>query len=259
MPRKFKHGQADENFIHDEATVDFLNLGVHLSYVSLYKSLGSRFKKLRQLLAPSKGRLNERWIENACVLRALPKPPARVLDLGGATSPLPLTLAMLGYDTTVVDLRPGTFKHPNLTPFVGDVRKVAGLKPPYDAVYSISVIEHAGLARYGEPENASESGELVRRMAELAAPGAPILVTVPFGEGHVPKIGDKSVETGKPTGFKVFDRKMLDSITVGLPVEEQQTFGLKDGVWLRMEPADVEKIALKNYATGVVFLRLRKP
>lgn len=259
MPRKFKHGQADENFIHDEATVDYLNLGVHLSYVSLYKSLGARFKKLRQLLAPSKGRLNERWIENALVLRALPKPPARVLDLGGATSPLPLTLAMLGYDTTVVDLRPGFFKHPRMTALVGDVRTVKELKPPYDAIYSISVIEHAGLARYGEKENASESGELVRRMAELAAPGAPILVTVPFGEGHVPKIGDKSVQTGKPTGFKVFDRKMLDALTAGLAVDEIQTFGLKDGTWLRMEPAEVEKIPLKNYATGVAFLRLRKP
>jgi hypothetical protein len=253
-----RHGKPDDNFIHDEESVDFLNLGMDLSYVPLFKSLGKRFKGLRRMLAPSRGRLNERWVENALVLRALPPPPARILDLGGATSPLPLTLAMLGYDTTIVDLRPSFFKHPNLGAIVGDVRTVAGLKPPYDVVYSISVIEHAGLARYGEAENASESGELVRRMAELGAPGARLLVTVPFGEGHVPRIGDRSVKTGKPTGFKVFDRKMIDDLAKGLVLEELTTFGLKEGLWLRMAPEEVEKIPLRNYATGVAFLRLKK-
>ena len=259
MTPKFRHGRADENFIHDEESVDFLNLGVELSYVRFFKSLGKRFGRLRRMLAPSRARLNERWVENALLLRSLPPPPARVLDMGGATSPLPLTLAMLGYETTVVDLRPSTLRHPNLTTVVGDVRTVAGLKPPYDAVYSISVIEHAGLARYGEPENASESGELVRRMAELASPGAPILISVPFGAAHVPRIGDRSTETGKPTGFKVFDRAMLEALAGGLPIEERWTFGLTQGAWLRMNPEDAEKIPLRNYATGVAFLRLRKP
>ena len=259
MARKFSHGAPDDNYIHDENSVGFLNIGIDLTYVPFFKSLGKRFRNLRRMLAPSRGRLNERWIENALVLRALPPPPARILDMGGATSPVPLTLAMLGYDTTIVDLRPSSFKHPNLTTLVGDVRTVAGLKPPYDVVYSISVIEHAGLAQYGEPEKASESGELVRRMAELAAPGATLLVTVPFGEAHVPRIGDESVQTGKPTGFKVFDRPMLDTITAGLKVEEVQTFGLKEGLWVRMPPEQVEKIALRHYATGVAYLRLRKP
>jgi hypothetical protein len=259
MAGKFKHGAPDENFIHDEETLRFLNLGFDLSYVALFKSLGKRLGKVRQSLAPSRGRLNERWVENALVLRALPPPPARVLDMGGATSAIPLTLAMLGYDTTVVDLRPCTFRHPKLTTVVGDVRTAPGLQPPYDAVYSISVIEHAGLAQYGEKEKASESGELVRRMVELAAPGAPLLITVPFGRAHVPAIGDESVETGKPTGFKVFDRPMLQTITAGLPIEELQTFGLQDGLWQKMAPEEVERIPLRHYATGVAFLRLRKP
>ncbi|HLY11915.1 MAG TPA: methyltransferase domain-containing protein [Planctomycetota bacterium] len=259
MARKFRHGEPDENFIHDERSVDFLNLGIDVSYVSLFKSLSKRFETMRRFLAPSKGRLNERWVENALVLRALPPAPARVLDLGGATSPMPLTLAMLGYPTTIVDLRPSSFRHPNLSTIVGDVRTVRGLQPPYDVVYAISVIEHAGLARYGEPEKASESGELVRRMAELAAPGALLLITVPFGEAHVPKIGDRSTETGKPTGFKVFDRAMLTDLTRGLSVEELSTFGLKDGLWLSLPPEEVEKIPLRHYATGVAFLRLRKP
>jgi len=259
MAPKFRNGEPDENYIHDERSVDFLNLGIDLSYVSLFKSLGKRFGRLRRFLAPSRGRLNERWVENALVLRALPPVPARVLDLGGDTSTMPLTLAMLGYDTTVVDLRSSSLLHPNLTTLVGDVRTVPGLKPPYDVVYSISVLEHAGLAQYGEPENASESGELVRRMAELAAPGALLLITVPFGAAHVPKLGDQSVETGKPTGFKVFDRPMLDTLTRGLTLEGLQTFGLKEGRWLSMTPEDVEKIPLRHYATGVAFLRLRKP
>lgn len=259
MAKKFRHGEPDDNYIHDEESLRFLNLGFDLSYVSLFKSLGKRAGKIRKSLAPSKGRLNERWIENALVLRSLPPPPARVLDLGGATSPIPLTLSMLGYETTVVDLRPCTFRHPRLTTIVGDVRTAPGLRPPYDAVYSISVIEHAGLAQYGEKEKASESGELVRRMVELAAPGAVLLITVPFGEAHVPRIGDESNETGKPTGFKVFDRAMIETITAGLPIEELSTFGLKDGLWTRMAPQEVEKIPLRHYATGVAFLRLRKP
>jgi hypothetical protein len=258
MTDKFRHGDPDDNFIHDEEGVAFLNSGIEMSYVRFYKSLGKRLTRLRRLLAPSRARLNERWVENALVTRALPPAPARILDVGGATSPLPLTFAMLGYDMTVVDLRSCSLRHPNLTTIMGDVR-TAEMTPPYDAVYSISVIEHAGLARYGEPEKASEPSELVRRMAALAGPAAPLLITVPFGAPHVPRIGDESTETGKPTGFRVFDRELLKSLTDGLRVEEQVTFGLREGSWLRMEPAAVEKIPLRHYATGVVFLRLRKP
>jgi hypothetical protein len=79
---------------------------------------------------------------------------------------------------------------------VGDIRTVSGLRPPYDVVSSISVVEHAGPAKYGE--------------------------------------------TGKASGSR-------------------ETFGLKDGAWIRMKPEQVEKIPLRNYATGMAFLRLRKP
>jgi hypothetical protein len=259
MAKKIRPEAPDDNYIYDEKSLDLLNPGYELSYVKLFKSLSRRSRSVRRLLAPSQARLNERWVENALVLRSLPPPPARVLDLGGGTSLLPLTLAMLGYDTTLVDLRPCSLRHPGLTSIVGDIRSVAGLKPPYDAIYSISVIEHAGLGQYGESAKASDSGDLVRRMAELAAPGGLLLITVPFGQAHVPAPGDRVEETGKPARFRIFDRSMVDGIAAGLRVEEMTTFGLTGGVWRRMPPDEVEKIPLRHYATGVAFVRLRKP
>src|SRR5579884_1562674 len=120
MAKKIRTQAPDENYIHDERSLETLNPGYELSYVKIFKSLSRRSKALRRLLAPSRARLNERWVENALVLRSLPPPPARVLDLGGGTSLLPLTLAMLGYDVTLIDLRPCSFRHPGLTSIRGD-------------------------------------------------------------------------------------------------------------------------------------------
>jgi hypothetical protein len=39
-----RHGKPDENYIHDERSIDFLNIGVDLSYVPLFKS----FLRLRK-------------------------------------------------------------------------------------------------------------------------------------------------------------------------------------------------------------------
>jgi hypothetical protein len=166
---------------------------------------------------------------------------------------------MLGYEVTVVDLRPYALRHPNLRALQGDVRTCAGLEPPYRAVTSISVVEHAGIGRYGEPAKASEPRELVSRMGDLAAADADVLLTVPFGAAHVPGPGDRSRETGRPTGMRVFDRAMLHDLTQGCTVAELLTFGLREGHWLPLAPEAVEALPPRRYATGVAFLRLRKP
>lgn len=48
MAMKLRHGQADDNFIHDEESVLSLRNGIDLSYVRLCKSLGERFSRLRR-------------------------------------------------------------------------------------------------------------------------------------------------------------------------------------------------------------------
>jgi hypothetical protein len=94
--------------------------------------------------------------------------------------------------------------------------------------------------------------------AELAEFGLALGVAFQIADDILDYTEDESV-TGKPTGFKVFDRAMLDSLTRGLTLDGLQTFGLKEGRWLSMTPEEVEKIPLRHYATGVAFLRLRKP
>lgn len=258
MAQRRRHGQPDDNYVYDERSVGLLGGGTHFSYERLYKSLTKRLSSMRQRLAPARVRLDERWIENSLVLRSLPPPPARILDVGGTTSPLPLTQAMLGYKVTVVDLRPYGFSHPNLRAVQGDVRNSPDLDPPYDVVSGISIIEHAGLARYGENPGISQPRDLLEAMGRLAADDGTLILTVPFGAAHIPNIGDRSSETGKPTGFRVFDHAALRTLVEGFRVEEEQTFGLREGAWKPMAAEEVEKVPLRRYATGMAFLRLRK-
>jgi hypothetical protein len=97
--------------------------------------------------------VSEQIIENALVLRYLAESAESILDFGGVESTLPLTLCALGYRVTVWDQREYPFTHPNLQTIQRDIFE-AQPDPElrFDAVVSVSTIEHLGLGAYGDRE-----------------------------------------------------------------------------------------------------------
>jgi len=86
----------------------------------------------KEPLAPT-----DRYIEYPFIIRNLPKPPAKVLDVGCSGSFFPLLLASFGYDTYGIDIRNypilNKLKFKNFTFVKGDIK--GKVIKPYMRVY----------------------------------------------------------------------------------------------------------------------------
>jgi 2-polyprenyl-3-methyl-5-hydroxy-6-metoxy-1,4-benzoquinol methylase len=142
--------------------------------------------------------VSEQVVEVPLVLRHLRPQDTRVLDFGGFESLLPLSLAALGHRVTVLDQRPYPFTHPNLRAECRDIfGELDGLGREFDAVVSISTIEHLGLGGYGDERREDGDREGVERLWSLVRPGGRLLATVPAGQAAV------------HIGYRVYDQQRL--------------------------------------------------
>lgn len=91
------------------------------------------------------GRL-ELWRTQDILLRHLPPPPARVLDVGGATGVYAGWLVGLGYAVHVVDPVPLHVEQaaavPGVTAALGDARALAAGEASYDVVLALGPLYH---------------------------------------------------------------------------------------------------------------------
>ena len=156
------------------------------------------------------GNVNERVAEVPYAVRALAGRPAgtRVLDVGGVESTLALSLAVLGYDVTMVDPRPYPLSHPRLRVVVGRVEEFEA-DEPFDAVVCISTLEHIGLKAYGQVNgDPPADAQAMRRMRDLTTEGGLLVLTVPFGTAETS--GDA----------RTYDQAGLDSLLHGWKIED---------------------------------------
>ncbi|HVM18186.1 MAG TPA: DUF268 domain-containing protein [Gaiellaceae bacterium] len=174
----------------------------------------------------------ERVVEYPFVFRALPPPPARVLDFGAYEDLLPLHLASLGYDVVARDVRGYPFPHPRVTVDRRDVFEGAG-EAEYDAVVSVSTIEHVGLPDSGgrvEPDGDRRCVELLLRALR---PGGVLVATVPFGA---------AVETAFD---RIYDLAALARVFPGADVT---VFARgPSGAWTEADPREAER---RSYSPG---------
>jgi 2-polyprenyl-3-methyl-5-hydroxy-6-metoxy-1,4-benzoquinol methylase len=108
--------------------------------------------------------------------------PLKVMDIGSASSLLPLRLARLGYRVTALDIRPYPFDHRNLTFIQANITD-SGFRSDVefqDVVVCVSTLEHIGIGYYGD-KMALEGDKLaLEAMHEIIKPGGGLLLTVPF-------------------------------------------------------------------------------
>ena len=158
------------------------------------------------------GDVNERIVEIPYALAAVAALPAgaAVLDFGAAESTLSLSLASLGYDVTAVDLRPYPFAHPNLRTVLEPVESWAGPPRPFDAILSVSTLEHVGLGHYGHDAGGDAlDARIVERFAGWLRPGGELVLTAPYGAWSIDELQrtyDAAHLEALLAGWRVLDR-----------------------------------------------------
>ena len=200
-------------------------------------------------LAPS-----DRYLENHFAASNLPKPPAKILDVGSSGCYFPLMLAAAGYDTFSIDIRPypilNKLKFKNFTFVLADICQATFPDNHFDALTAISTIEHIGIGgRYGMQEAVDADRQALDQMRRIVKPGGTIILTVPCGK---PKII-------RPF-HRIYDRNRLELIGgPGLLLEKTEYY-LRDeqGDWASCPREIAESIDVKKDNFAIMLAKLKK-
>ena len=108
----------------------------------------------------------------------MPKPPAKVLDVGSTTSLFPFKINALGYETYCLDQRTSNFRLPlNIIFHRDDLMNLKFSDNIFDAVSCISVIEQIGMGRYNDPLCQEGDIKAMREMLRILKPNGRLIVT----------------------------------------------------------------------------------
>ena len=188
----------------------FINNPIFVKYKTRFDFL--RLKKVRHLKSVV---LNERIIEIPYAIRCVSALPMgkMVLDLGCTESTLSLNLAGLGYKVVGIDFRPYPYIHPNLRVLQGNILQLPLRNESFDAVLSISTIEHMGIGFYSDPQAGQHADrQAMAEISRVLQPGGLAVLTVPYGVGSV------------NAHHRVYDQRTLDELLNSFEVAEIRYF-----------------------------------
>ncbi len=133
--------------------------------------------------------VNERIVEVPYVLQALAglAEGSHILDFGATENTLALSLASMGHDVVALDFRPYPLQHPRLTAVASPAESWEGPQRPFDAIISLSTIEHVGLGHYGNGTGRGQDldREILDRLHTWLRPGGLLVMTAPYGRWSV--------------------------------------------------------------------------
>lgn len=178
--------------------------------------------------------VSERIVEEALILRHIRTEDRRVLDFGAYESLLPLTLSALGHEVTVLDQRAYPFKAPRLDSVTADLFGEHPLRPEsFDAVISVSTVEHLGLGGY-EDVRIPEGDRLgVDRLWQLVRSGGRLMATLPAGQPAVQR------------GYRTYDEARLRKVFPEIAVIHWFRKDHRDGTW---SPSTADAVAKLVYS-----------
>jgi SAM-dependent methyltransferase len=181
--------------------------------------------------------VSERIVEHIFVHTRLPKPPARILDLGCAESTTAVEMASFGYQVDGIDLRSMSVYHPQFTMTQADVCKLPFDDETFDAVVSLSTVEHVGLDWYTPVAQDASDHRAAAEAHRVLIKGGRFILTVPFGQRATTQV------------HRVYDPSALEALLQPFHIEEI-LYGVRDGeTW--SVTADVSRAARMESAQRV--------
>jgi SAM-dependent methyltransferase len=211
--------------LHDAFEIYFSHsLPIRVVYLAITIILLLAFR-LRTRVFRGKLLVNERIVEYPQVLRWI-STGGTVLDIGCASSRLPMQLASLGYEVHGLDLRLYPFEHPNLH-FHQDSLFSWNPQRTFDTILLISTLEHLGLGVYGDSVMPNADQEAIGRIAKWLSPRGRLLVSVPFGKA------------GSTTMHRVYDGEQLRNLFSAFKWSDSKYYRRISGHWMPSSAAEL--------------------
>ena len=181
----------------------FINYPVFLRYKTYFD-----FCRLKWVSYLKGFNINERIVEIPFAIQCLKDFPssATILDIGCSESLFPIKAASLGYNMTGIDLRSYPYEHPNFSFFQGDILNLPFQDQSFDAVFSISALEHIGLGAYNDTIVEKDGDkEAIKQIIRVLKKNGTFILTIPYGmpKEHSYRIYDSSRLEGMLKNFDI--------------------------------------------------------
>lgn len=194
----------------------------------------------------------DRYIEYDFVVRNLPKPPAKVLDVGCAGSFFPLLLAGFGYETYGIDIREyaitNKINFDNFRFLREDIRKTSFADNFFDAVTAVSTIEHIGISgRHGSDEDLDADKKTMTQIKRVIKPGGVVLLTIPFGKAKIIR-----------PNCRIYDEALVKQLTEDLAIEKEE-YCIQDSFndWMICSKSEAANVVCSSQYYSLCLLKLR--
>jgi 2-polyprenyl-3-methyl-5-hydroxy-6-metoxy-1,4-benzoquinol methylase len=256
LPERPSATQAQDAVLHTRNKIILADFAAPTIGQRVIRRLWHELMRLRHGALGKSGPVvvfSEQLIENALLLREVDSSVRKALDFGGFESTLPLTLAALGVDVTVVDQRRYPFENDRVHVLQHDILEpIRSLPGDFDLVYSISTIEHVGLGSYGDPTAQLGDTRAVTHLWEKVRPGGRLFLTVPAGEAS------------EQRGYRIYSPARVRGL---LPAPGEVRYFRKigrQGVWREATEAEIAGHRYENPSAefpveGVAIATVRKP
>ncbi len=142
-----------------------------------------------------------------------------VMDIGSNDSILPLQLATVGYEVTALDqINTENIYHPNMKFICQDLFDNSFEDNTFDAIVSVSVIEHMGFGFYGDKVMEDADKKAFEEVYRMLKPGGVAVITIPlfehgnYWDDKITKFTEERIDLiCKP--FKVLDKQLSSKQT----------------------------------------------
>jgi SAM-dependent methyltransferase len=195
------------------------------------------------------GYINERILEVPYVFARAMKLPigSRILDCGCCESWVGPALAQFGYNVIGVDVRPYPIPAPNFMFVRAAMEEWNGPAEPFDAILSLSSLEHFGLGAYGGPQSGEHTDRaLLAKMAGWLKPSGVLIFTAPYGPWSINEFQ------------RVYDAAALKDLLSGWNIEEAYYFYTLDGTIWTQSDKSLDTQSFPTSGRAVVMLQARR-
>jgi SAM-dependent methyltransferase len=170
-----------------------------------------------------------------------------ILDFGCVEDLLPIHLCSLGYRVTGLDFRPYPFSHPNFNFIQADILTWEPIEDGFDAVISVSTVEHVGLGGYEDPVGQDGDRIAVEKLFQACRPGGKVYLTVPAGKPCVKR------------NMRIYDSHTIQEL---LPNIDVLRFFAKPGryeSWREITSEEIDELVYDDYyatspGQGIAFI-----